>query len=339
MSQTATVESVATFQLTDPEEWKHYIKYRHQYPVSMFERWLAYHGEGEPLESVHDLGTGGGVGALAFLEALPKIRGANPVRTMYLSDPGAANIEAARQNLTAERFPGVAVRFHHGPGEAPNPDIAPGSLDLCMACECLHWTDIEPVMANIARALRPGGTFATVIYLAVPRILHHDHLRALQRRLEVAWRAETARRGHNSPPRKRLQAAMALDFVPLDTGLWQAGSVVRWYCNIHNREWPFEELTWNFTPEELERYRPTRHVHFERDGGTEKEEVVTDQETWGLKGLTVDQLRDKYSARQPGALDDFTELPEWKALVEGIEKVGGIVDVEVPALMILAKRK
>lgn len=339
MSQTSTIADISTFQLSDPEKWNHYIRHRPQYPESMFEKWLAYHGENEPLEAVHDLGTGGGVGALAFLNAISKIRGSNPVKTMYLSEPGAENLEAARRNLTSGRFPGVTFKFHRGPGEEPNPDIAPQSLDMVMACECLHFTDIEPTMANIASYLRPGGTFVTIMYLAIPRILNNPSARDLQKKFESKWRVETVRRGNVFDLRKRLQAATALDFVPMDTNLWQEGSVVRWFCNVPNREWAFEELIWDMSPEEIETYKPKRGAHFEKDGGTEKEEVVTDRENWGLRGVTVDKMRDIYAARQPGALDNFPELPEWKALVEEMERVGGKVDVEVPALMILAKRR
>lgn len=304
----------------------------------MFEKWLAYHGENEPLEKVLDLGTGGGVGAIAFLKAVTRNRGANPVKEMYLTEPGAANIEAARRNLTPQHFPGVSFKFHHGPGEEPNPHITPRSLDMVMACECLHWTEIEPVMTNIASYLRPGGTFVTIVYLAVPRVIGNDHVRELQKKAEYAWRAETQRRGNVFPIRKRLQTAMGLDFVPLDKALWQEGSVVRWYCNVPNREWAFEELTWDLSQEELEKYKPKRWAHLEKDGGSEKEEVVADRENWGSKRVTADKMRDIYAARQPGALDDFCELPEWKTLAKEIDRAGG-VDFEVPAMMILAKRK
>lgn len=339
MSQTATI-TANTFQLADPEKWDHYIKHRPQYPDSMFEKWLAYHGENEPLQAVLDLGTGGGVGAQAFLRALTKIRGTNSVKTMYLTEPGAANIEAARRNLTTRHFPGTTFKFHHGPGEELNPDIAPRSLDLVMACECLHFTDIEPVMNNIASYLRPGGTFVTIVYHAIPRILNNDRARALQKELGRAWREELERRSFLFDLQKQLQAAMGLDFVPLDDERhWRADSVVRWYCNVSNREWAFEEMARDVNPEDLARHQPRRCARLEKDGGPEKEEVVTDLAGWGMQGVTVDKLRDIYAARQPGTLDDFPEMPEWKALAAEIEKGGGTVDLEVPAMMVLAKRK
>lgn len=336
MSQTATITN--TFQLADPEKWDQYIKHRPQYPDSMFEKWLAYHGENEPLQAVLDLGTGGGVGAQAFLRALTKLRGANSVKTMYLTEPGAANIEAARRNLTTRRFPGTTFQFHHGPGEQPNPDIAPRSLDLVMACECLHFTDIEPVMDNIASYLRPGGTFVSVVYYAVPRIRNNDRARALQQQLGQAWRTEIERKGILFALPKRLQTAMGLDFVPLDARLWREDSVVRWYCNVTNREWAFEEHVEDLSPEELARQGPRRCARLEKDGGPEKEEVVTDLEGWGMQGVTADKMRQIYAARQPGMLDDFPDMPEWKALAAEIER-GGTVDLVVPAMMILAKRK
>lgn len=345
MSQTATVAEYDTFSLAAPECWDHYIQYRPKYPDSMFAKWLAYHGEDEPLEAVHDLGTGGGVGAQAFLRALPRLRkdGANPVRTMYLSDPSEANLAAAWRNLTTDQFPGTTFQFHQGPGEEPNPDIAPGSLDLVMACECLHFTDIEPVMHNVARYLRPGGTFATIIYYAIPPILHNERARALQCDFERAWRDAMVERGHDFATRHRLQIAMGLDFVPLDQpqGYWQEGSVVRWYCNVADRAWPFDDLVQDLDADARARHAPRRCTHFERDGGTEKEEVVTDLQDWGMRGVTPAQMRELYAARQPGAYDDFyREMPEWKALEAEIARApGGTVDVVVPAMMVMAKRK
>lgn len=339
MSQTATKTNADAFHLSDEGQWDHYNKNRPRYPDSMFRRWLTYHGTDEPLEKVHDLGTGGGTGALAFLDALPRIRGSNPIKTYYLSDPGENNINAARRNLTSERFPGTKFIFHHGPGEEPNPNIAPGSLDFVMACECLHWTDIEPTMRNMAASLRPGGTFASVLYESVPRITSDAAARRAQVEVDRAWRAGGAKSGWRPHLSKRLQAAMGLDFVPLEADLWREGSVVRWYCNVTDREWSTREMIADLSAEQFEANRPPRRARFEKDGGTEKEEVTTDLVDWGRQGLTVKDLRDLYHARMPGLYDELFETDVWAKLVRAVEAAGGTVDGHIPAMMVLAKRK
>lgn len=336
---TTTASELYEYHLSTTDQWDQYIEHRPPYPDSMFEKWLAFHGENEPLSAVHDLGTGGGVGTLAFLKALPRLRGTNPIQNMYLSDPGVVNIEAARRNLTPQRFPGVSFHFHQGAGEHGNPDIAPGSLDMVMACECLHWTEIEPTMAHIARSLRPGGTFAGVLYLAIPRLTSSAQAAQRQQAFERAWRTIATRRGTLWSVYHTLQACMGLDFVPLDRELWADRPRLRWYCNVTNREWPMEELMCIYSRETIEQNRPKNWAVVDKEAGLGTEEVVTDRDNWGMRDMTAEKLKQIYLARQPGAFDDFTDLPEWKALEEEIDRLGGKVDGEVPAVMVLAKKK
>lgn len=340
MSNTST-NNLNTFQLEDEDQWDTYLKHRPQYPDSMFKRWLEYHGKDNKLEAVHDLGTGGGVGALAFLKALPRLRGPAgiPIKTFHLSDPGAANIAAAARNLTAARFPGINFTFHHGPGEKPNPNIAPGSLDMVMACECLQWTPIEETMKQIAASLRPGGTFATVLYLSEPRILGNPAARKAQFDVERVWRETLVeRKSLVWPVKLRLQAANGLDFVRMDPEVWEKGSVVRWYCNVRNREWAFDELLSGFSEEEIAANRPPTWADFGE--GKEREEIVeSDMEDWGRRGVGIKEMEEYMIARMPGAFDDVVETKEWKALERAMEEGGGKCDVEIPVLMILGKKK
>ncbi|CAN8099650.1 unnamed protein product [Discula destructiva] len=347
MSQT-TANTLATFHLADGDKWDTYIKQRPGYPDSMFQRWLDYHGKDNKLESIYDLGTGGGVGAMALLKALPRLHRHDPanssLKTLHLSDPGEANIAAARHNLTPTRFPGINFTFHRGPGEEPNPNIAPGTLDMVMACECLHWTRIEPTMRNIAASLRPGGTFAAILYNATPRIIGdgdgdgNPAARQAQLAVERLWQRTLDARGAQTDVRARLQCANGLDFVPMDPAVWERGSVVRWYCAVRNREWAFEELLLGLAEEEIAAGRPRVWADF--GPGREVEEVVEqDLVDWGRRGVGVAELRAWQAARRPGAFDDVFETGEWKLLERAVEEGGGRCDVEIPALMILGKKK
>lgn len=343
MSKTAT-DTMYAFHLVDEGQWETYIKHRPGYPDSMFRRWLDHHGRNNKLEAVHDLGTGGGVGTIAFLKSLPRILGEVPIKTFHLSDPGEANISAARRNLTSVQFPGVNsvqfpgvnFTFHQGPAEEMNPNIAPGTLDMVMACECLHWTSIEPTMRNVAASLRPGGTFATILYLPVPRVRGNPAAVEAQHALERLWRRELDARGVVSPPRSRLQMANGLDYVPMDPEVWEPGSVVRWYCNVRNREWVNEELMAGISEEDVAAYRPPLKADF----GREREEVVMeDLDDWGRRGVGAQELRNYMDARMPGVFDDILESDEWSDLVTAIERQGGRCDVEIPAVMIMARKK
>ncbi|KAJ4413925.1 hypothetical protein N0V82_008230 [Gnomoniopsis sp. IMI 355080] len=343
MSQTAT-NTLATFQLVDEDRWDTYIKHRPGYPDSMFQRWLDYHGANNNLESIHDLGTGGGVGPLALLQALPRLRGDSCgggnntpiIKMVHLSDPGAANIAAAGRNLTSTRFPGVHFTFHRGRGEDPNPNVGPGTLDMVTAYECLHWTDIEPTMRNVAAYLRPGGTFAAVHYYAVPRIVNNPTARQAQLDMEVLYSRTLAERGARMDTKLRLQVATGLDFVPMDPDVWQG--VVRRYVNVRNREWICDEMLLGsgLTEAEISARAPRRWMDFAR----EKEEVVEqDWEDWGRRGVGVQELREYQAGRMPGVFDDFAETAEWKALERAVDEGGGRVDVEIPMTMILARKK
>lgn len=72
----------------------------------------------------------------------------------YVSDPGEANIEVARKRL----LPTSKFTFNQVPAEVSWPGEA--SLDMAVICNALHWTDADIVMQNLARTLKPGGSFA-----------------------------------------------------------------------------------------------------------------------------------------------------------------------------------
>jgi 2-polyprenyl-6-hydroxyphenyl methylase/3-demethylubiquinone-9 3-methyltransferase len=96
--------------------------------------------------SVLDLGCAGGFMA----EALAR-RGANVTGI----DPAAKAVSAARTHAQAE---GLAIRYDEGSGEAL--PYADASFDAVVCVDVLeHVTDLDRVLAEVTRVLRPGGWF------------------------------------------------------------------------------------------------------------------------------------------------------------------------------------
>lgn len=131
--------------------WKHYLQSRPSYPDSLWHQWIEYH-QG-PLITAHELGTGCGIGAAGLLAA-SHTRG-HPIKHMILSDPSESNVITAKELLKAEDYPGTRLSFHQKTGE--DSFLEPGSVDMVIACECLHFTDIERAISSIHASLRPGG--------------------------------------------------------------------------------------------------------------------------------------------------------------------------------------
>lgn len=92
-------------------------------------------------ERILDLGVGGGALSRALAQAGVQVTGV---------DPSDVVLAAARRRI------GSAGTFLKGRGEAiPLPD---GAVDKAASVNAMYfWPELEPVMAELARVLRPGG--------------------------------------------------------------------------------------------------------------------------------------------------------------------------------------
>jgi 2-polyprenyl-6-hydroxyphenyl methylase / 3-demethylubiquinone-9 3-methyltransferase len=96
--------------------------------------------------NVLDIGCGGGLLAEELARLGCRVTGV---------DPSEASLEVARQHAEAA---GLAITYLRGGGEAlPLPD---GSQDVACCCDVLeHVHDLERVISETSRVLRPGGLY------------------------------------------------------------------------------------------------------------------------------------------------------------------------------------
>jgi 2-polyprenyl-6-hydroxyphenyl methylase/3-demethylubiquinone-9 3-methyltransferase len=93
-----------------------------------------------------DIGCGGGLLAEEFARLGYAVVGV---------DPSEESLAAARTHAAGQ---GLAIEYHCARGEAL--PFADDSFDLVYCCDVLeHVTDLQQVIAETARVLRPGGTY------------------------------------------------------------------------------------------------------------------------------------------------------------------------------------
>lgn len=94
-----------------------------------------------PIERALDLGCGTGLSSHALRRHARSVIGVDPARSML---------------ACARAAPGVAFAL----GRAEAIPLASGSVDLAAIGCAFHWCEREPLLREVARVLRPGGSFA-----------------------------------------------------------------------------------------------------------------------------------------------------------------------------------
>lgn len=310
------------------DAWDHYTQYRPAYPVSQWNTWIDYHSG--PLNVIHEIGTGCGIGAAGLLGAA-KARG-QPVKHAVLSDPTASNVAVAKAMLATGRFSDTDFTFYREPAEASF--LEPGSVDMVIACECLHWTELGASMARMHESLRPGGTVAVVFYdmfmgdaLGIPRIT--EALDKVVGDLIAGVKEGRHKYGPKSTADKRRNVVVGLNDVPFDPEMW--ADAKRIYINIPDgqTEWPVHPEIRKFFPYEGSKV----------DEKNETLEWISDPEGWGIKECTVDWVRGTLGTTQIEMDPKFWEGPLWKELVEAVDEQGGKFWASFRASYIMARKK
>ncbi len=97
-------------------------------------------------KTVLDLGCGGGFMAEAMAAKGARVTGVDPAREA---------LAAARRHAEAQ---GLEIDYREGAGEALT--FADASFDIVVSCDALeHVEDLDKVLDEIARVVRPGGLF------------------------------------------------------------------------------------------------------------------------------------------------------------------------------------
>lgn len=321
--------------------WDKFSSSRADYPRSMFNTFLAYHRG--PLDVLHDLGAGSGLAADGLLNALRARQGEVKLlpRTI-LSDPGEENLGITTR-FVAARQPGVHLECWQRRGEDQDRFLVPSGVDMTICAEALHWMDMPDVVAQTARSLRPGGTFAVVLYSCFPRILNNgrakkvlrmlveDHLR---RRLlagpdtregdaEASPGSPTVARVHPNWERGMKSLAYGLDAVELPADQWE--DIRRFEINCGASGWWWPRACQDILGCAIPRADASPHERF----------VYEDYEDWG-RWSSLRELKDLLMSIQVGFGDKTWEGPLWREL-EDVAR--GPLHLVWQVHMILARKK
>lgn len=122
-----------------------YAKFRPNYPPKLFDHLASISPE---RELAWDCATGSGQAAVGLAEHFAKV---------IATDASAQQIESA------QRHPGISYRV--APSEASG--IEPGSVDLILVAQALHWFDMDRFFTEAKRVSKESGILAVSTYTHV----------------------------------------------------------------------------------------------------------------------------------------------------------------------------
>jgi SAM-dependent methyltransferase len=190
---------------------EHYDAHRPAPPAVLLDT-LTRYVAAPPLGRVVDLGSGTGLSARAWADRAGEVIGVEANPTM----------RAVAEARTAE----TSVRYVEA--FAAETGLCAGSADLVTCSQSFHWMEREPVLAEAARILRPGGVFAAYDY-DMPPVVHPEVDRAFTEHLllrrhfrdvhevSAGW-TRTPKVGHLDAIRKSGHFAFARELVLHDEG-------------------------------------------------------------------------------------------------------------------------
>ncbi|XP_059175909.1 putative methyltransferase DDB_G0268948 [Physella acuta] len=128
---------------------KMYAAYRPQYPQEIYDKIMAYHSENPNNERqlAVDVGCGTGQGTLPLTKYFKKVIGTD------VSEDQINNMPKNVPNLESHVSFAEDLKF-----------LKDGTVDLVTIATALHWVDHPKFFKEVARVLKPGGTFAAYTF-------------------------------------------------------------------------------------------------------------------------------------------------------------------------------
>lgn len=289
--------------------WKAYREGRPNVPDSYFKRILEYHSrKNGQFNALHDMGAGNGIHTERLSPNFKKT---------IISDPGEANIEAAKSFLS--HVPGSSSYEYHA-AKAEDLELAPSTVDLVFGANMMHYTDVEKTLQTVVSQLKPGGTLALGGFgIAV----------ILDAELQNLWTLlcqhhfETVLASNPKATALFVQACSPHDAVPFDTQNFKPGAL-RLKFNMRNG-WSWRRFVVSPKLEEsipnVKAFGDEDEIVFENDEGWDFDADVTVMrkilQTFPLKSDAVlEDLRHQFET----AFGDRTVRATWPAALTLVTK-------------------
>jgi SAM-dependent methyltransferase len=292
-----------------------YMKYRPQYPPSLYTRLYQYHSAARPgntFQIAHDEGTGPGITTEKLSEKFAHV---------IASDPNVDYIEIAERRLTTgpRALPKACFTFYAEAAEKSS--VADGSVDCVTICEAIHWTDFQKTVSEAARQLKSGGTFCVVHY-NVPHIIDNEPAQRALQNLLSTYASGLMANPNLTMYHTSLQAlATGYDCVGFDEDVWVAG-VERRFTNCRGDR---KNIGFPGFFDELE----------DRSGKYDERMFIEDDAEWQAVGCDLEWIRQSLRTFLP--LANYEQW-SWDALSDAMEESGGKVTVRWPNVQIFATR-
>src|SRR5687767_10234087 len=151
-----------------------------------------------PGSTVADIGAGSGY----FTERLARLVGASG--QVYANDIQPGMLDLLRRRLNRERLTNVTLVL----GEPADPKLPAAAIDMALMVDVYHeLSDPQTMLANIRKALRPGGRLVLIEYKgedqSIP-ILPSHKMTVAQAKLEVEHEGYTLTMVNSSLPRQHV---------------------------------------------------------------------------------------------------------------------------------------
>jgi len=309
--------------------WEQYLEHRPAYPGSLWKLILDYHDG--PLLQAHDIGAGNGISThgLAHFAAS---QGA-PIPRLTVSDPGRDNIRAAVEALVLRGDGSYSSTSVFGFKLAKAEELVlqpPGSVDLTMACESLHWTQVSEAIELVGKSLRQGGTLCAVFYHIYPTISNSTRAaEAFARVLEEHYKLVFAKKAlSNMLIQGHRNVSVGLDYVPLVNDIWADVRRIEINTSAHGGKWPWPEACHRLYG------KPESMV----PKGCEKEKW-DDVEGWS-KRCPVSWLKGNLESLASSFNELTWQSEAWRELEQVVhDEVGGELELIWPVAVVLARKK